>query len=220
MKTTLSSRLQAIYEMVPTGIAADVGADHGKLIISLLENHKISLGVAIENKKGPYERLLKAVKASNFDTEIMCQFADGISELPSNVDIVIIAGMGGFSILKILEKNKEKLSNIKTIIVDAHNASDKVREGISNLGYFVKEEEIVFEDDVFYEIIRFDKGHLDYLMNDYQYGPILRKEKPSLFYKMWERRLEEIDSILSKSNISVSRQKELEDEKERIKANL
>ena len=35
----LSSRLQAIYNMVPKAVTADIGADHGKLIISLFENH-------------------------------------------------------------------------------------------------------------------------------------------------------------------------------------
>ena len=33
----LSKRLQTIYDMVPKGLAADVGADHGKLIISLFK---------------------------------------------------------------------------------------------------------------------------------------------------------------------------------------
>ena len=61
----LSKRLQAIYDMVPSGVVADVGSDHGKLIISLFENGVITKGYAIENKKGPYDRLVKAIDEAN-----------------------------------------------------------------------------------------------------------------------------------------------------------
>ena len=43
----LSKRLQAIYDMIPSGVAADVGSDHGKLIISLFEGGVISKGAKI-----------------------------------------------------------------------------------------------------------------------------------------------------------------------------
>ncbi len=216
MKTTLSKRLSAIYDMVPYGVACDVGADHGKLIISLLENNKISKGVAVENKKGPFDRLNKAIIESGHQDLILVQFADGISKLPSDVNTVIIAGMGGFSILKILEKDISKLPNVQSIIVDAHNSIDIVRRGIVKLGYRIVMEKVIFEDDIYYEIIRFDKGQANYDELDYLYGPILRKEKDHLFIKKHQKRLNDIDSLLCKENLSESRKIDLEEEKERI----
>ncbi len=70
----LSKRLQAIYDMVPSGVAADVGSDHGKLIISLFEGGVISKGYAIENKKGPYTRLVKAIEDSGCQDHIFLMF--------------------------------------------------------------------------------------------------------------------------------------------------
>lgn len=202
--------------MVPYGVACDVGADHGKLIISLLENNKISKGVAVENKKGPFDRLNKAIIESGHQDLILVQFADGISKLPSDVNTVIIAGMGGFSILKILEKDISKLPNVQSIIVDAHNSIDIVRRGIVKLGYRIVMEKVIFEDDIYYEIIRFDKGQANYDELDYLYGPILRKEKDHLFIKKHQKRLNDIDSLLCKENLSESRKIDLEEEKERI----
>ena len=99
----LSKRLQAIYDMVPNGVVADIGSDHGKLIISLFQNGIISKGYAIENKKGPYSRLVKAIEDSGCSDSIVPMFSDGISELPSDVDTIVIAGMGGFNIIEILK---------------------------------------------------------------------------------------------------------------------
>ena len=109
----LSKRLQAIYDMVPNGVVADIGSDHGKLIISLFQNGIISKGYAIENKKGPYSRLVKAIEDSGCSDSIVPMFSDGISELPSDVDTIVIAGMGGFNIIEILKAHPLKLKNVK-----------------------------------------------------------------------------------------------------------
>ena len=97
----LSKRLQSIYDMVPSGVTADVGSDHGKLIISLFENGVISKGYAIENKKGPYNRLVKAINTHGVQDNVIPMLSDGISELPTDVDTVVIAGMGGFNVIDI-----------------------------------------------------------------------------------------------------------------------
>ena len=57
----LSNRLQAIHDMLPKGVIADIGSDHGKLMIALFRSGKLIKGYAIENKKGPYQRLVKAL---------------------------------------------------------------------------------------------------------------------------------------------------------------
>ena len=67
----LSDRLTEIYKMVPKGIAADIGADHGKLMIALFEGGIITHGYAVENKKGPYNRLVKALEERHLEEDIV-----------------------------------------------------------------------------------------------------------------------------------------------------
>ena len=141
--------------MVPSGVVADVGSDHGKLIISLFEGGVISKGYAIENKKGPYSRLVKAIEDSGCKEHIIPMLSDGISELPSDVDIVILAGMGGTNIIDILKAHPGKLKNVRTIIVDAHNAIPEMRKAICKLGYVIADEDIVLDAGKYYEIIKF-----------------------------------------------------------------
>lgn len=217
----LSKRLQAIHDMVPAGVLADVGSDHGKLVISLFEDGIISKGYAIENKKGPYTRLVKEITAHNLLKDVIPMFSDGISELPSDVDIIVIAGMGGATIINILKSHLNKLHNVKTIICDAHNDVPELRKQVSKLGYVIADEEMVFEDGIYYEIIKFVVGECAYLDEpDFEFGPKLRSEKSVTFRAKYNNRLQEIDNLLAKHKLPESRISELNQEKERIKTVL
>lgn len=217
----LSKRLTAIKEMVPSGIVADVGSDHGKLIISLYQDKVILKGYGIENKKAPFARLVHAIEAEGVGEHVYAMLSDGISELPSDVDVVVIAGMGGSLIVDILESHKENLKNVKSIIVDAHNSVDKVRESIISLGYFIKDEKMIYEDDIYYEIIRFDKGRSEPLDEfDIDFGPLLRRKKSELFIKKYQAEIFEINNLLSLDNLPENRRRELEAQKQRLESIL
>ena len=212
----LSKRLQAIYDMVPMGIAADVGSDHGKLIISLFENGVITKGYAIENKVGPFNRLKKEIENHHLLDDVIPMLSDGITDLPICVDTVIIAGMGGMNIIKILQAHPSKLKNVQTIIVDAHNAIPEMRRAVCKLGYIIAEEGMVFEDGIYYEIIKFIRGEVAYLDEpDFEFGPKLRSEKSALFKAKYLSRINEIDNLLSKK-LPEERVNELLNEKQRI----
>ena len=213
----LSKRLQAIYDMVPNGVAADVGSDHGKLIISLFEDGIIEKGYAIENKKGPYNRLYKSITEKGLEEHVIPMFSDGISELPSDVDIVIIAGMGGNTVIDILKSHLRKLKNVSTLIVDAHNAIPELRRAVSKMGFIIADEDIVEEKGIYYEIIKFIRGEINYLDDpDIEFGPILRNEKSCTFKEKYQTRIREIDNLLSNKNIPQDKLKKLSYEKERI----
>ena len=217
----LSERLTAIYKMVPKGIAADIGADHGKLMIALFEGGIVTHGYAVENKKGPYTRLLKALQERNLEDDIVPLFSDGIKDLPEAVRTVIIAGMGGNNIIDILKKYPKKTEQITTLIIDAHTAIPKVRREISNMGFVIADEKMVREDDVFYEIIKFIKADKAvYGDKDIEFGPILRNEKSATFKEKYQSRITEINKLLNNKDLPKGRAIELSKEKERIESVL
>lgn len=217
----LSKRLKCIYDMVPNTIVADIGADHGKLIISLADNQRIIKGYAVENKKGPYNRLLKAVIESGLEDEVIPLLSDGLDDIPPAVKTIILAGLGGHTIINILKKDINKLQHIDTIIIDAHTASKAVREFVCQNGYVIAEEKMVKEDDIFYEIIKFIKaGRAIYSDEDFEFGPILSEEKSALFKEKCQERIREIDSILEKDNLPQQRIQQLLNEKQRIRNKL
>lgn len=217
----LSPRLEAILQMVPKGTAADIGADHGKLMIALFERGIITHGYAVENKVGPYNRLVKALTTHNLIDDIVPLLSDGIKDLPSSIHTVIIAGMGGDNIIDILKKYPKKTKQVQTLIVDAHTAIPKLREEISKMGFAIAEEKIVQDSGVFYEIIKFIRADFAiYGEADLEFGPILRNEKSAAFKEKYESRIKEIDALLAKSHLPEERINQLNAEKRRIQGVL
>lgn len=218
----LSKRLQIIHDMIAyNAVVADVGSDHGKLMIALYESKRISRGYAIENKKGPYNHLVKTLTKEGIEDYIVPLFSDGISDLPPKVDTIVLAGMGGRLVIDILTSHKTKLKNVSTIIVDAHSCINKVREEISKLGYVISDEKMIKEDDIFYEIIKFYKSDITfYSEHDLEFGPILVNEKPAVFKEKYQGRIKEIDRLLLVKNLPTSRINELKKEKKKIQSVL
>ena len=217
----LSKRLETILTLVPKGTCADIGADHGKLMIALFERGIITHGYAVENKVGPYNRLVKALTEADLIDDIIPLLSDGIKDVPESIHTFIIAGMGGDNIIDILKKYPRKTKQIQTLIVDAHNSVPKLREEVSKMGFAIAEEKIIQEDGVFYEIIKFIRADIAiYGEADIEFGPILRNEKCAAFKEKYIGRINEIDNLLSKHDLPQNRVDQLNNEKQRIKGVL
>ena len=163
----LSDRLLTVASFIKEqSNVADVGADHGLLEIYLLENEKVNSIMAIENKSGPFSILKNNLK----DYDVKLSLSNGIEDIDEIVDTLVIAGMGGMLIVDILNSHKEKLANIKQIVVDAHRDNEYVRRQISNLGFYIEKEKIVYEKGTYYFVISFIKGQRDCSQLDYEWG--------------------------------------------------
>ena len=104
----LSKRLKIIHDMISNSVVADIGSDHGKLMIALVESGKVQKGYAIENKEGPFERLRNNLIRYHVNDKITPLFSDGIKDITRDVATIVIAGMGGSSIVNILKSHPEK----------------------------------------------------------------------------------------------------------------
>ena len=213
----ISKRLKIIHDMVPNSVTADIGSDHGKLMIALVESKTIVKGYAIENKEGPFERLKNGLTKSGVIDKVMPIFSDGIKDLPADVRTIIIAGMGGLNIVNILKSHREKLTHVETIIIDAHTAVPIVRKEVCQMGYAIADEKIIKEDNIFYEIIKFVKAESAIISDeDLEFGPILRREKSATFKEKYKNRINEIDAILAKGSLPESRIASLNNERQKL----
>ena len=163
----ISDRLKTIADFIKDEASViDVGADHGLLEIYLTEQNKTKYLLAIENKSGPFSILKNNLK----DYDVDLSLSDGIEKLPDNVDTVVIAGMGGILITNILKAHPDKLTNVKQIVIDAHRDQELVRREITNLGYMIEKEKIIYENGTYYFVISFIKGHKEYSLSEYEWG--------------------------------------------------
>ena len=179
----ISNRLKVIASFIKDNSnVIDVGADHGLLEIYLIEQNKVNSLFAVENKVGPYTILKNNLK----DYKVDLSLSDGISEMPKHVDTIVIAGMGGILISDILKAHKEKLTDVKQIVVDAHRDNRLVRENITKLGYYIEKEQIVFENNKYYFVISFLKGHKDYSEDELEWGYNVKQDPLFEDYKKHE----------------------------------
>ena len=217
----LSKRLKIIHDMISESVVADIGSDHGKLMIALVQSGKVKKGFAVENKEGPFERLRSNLIRYHVNDMVTPLFSDGIKDITRDVNTIVIAGMGGQTIVNILKAHPEKLISVQTIIIDAHTAVPLARKEICQMGFAIADEKIVKEDDIFYEIIKFIKAEKAIISDeDLEFGPILRQEKSATFIEKYQSRIFEIDNIIAKGNLPDRRLASLNEEKQKLERYL
>ena len=196
----ISNRLEALTFFVPyNSKVIDVGTDHALLPIYLIENDLVCNPIiASDNKYGPLETAKKNIAMYDLQSKISLCLSDGLKEVESDFDCVIIAGMGGSLISKILNDSLKKLDQVKTLILQPNNSEYAVREFLKNNKFKITNEMIVYEDDHYYTIIVAEHGDNDYDDYDLLYGPILRGEKSINFLDMLNKKADKLYEIIQK----------------------
>ena len=82
---------------------ADVGCDHGYLIVEAFENYNIDYAIAIDNKSKPLERCNYNLKEKPYYSHVRFSLSSGINDIDSDTEVIIMAGMGGLLIKDLLE---------------------------------------------------------------------------------------------------------------------
>ena len=190
----ISTRLKTIADFIEqNSIVFDVGADHGILENYLLDNNRIKKIYAIENKKGPFNILSSSLKNNK---NAICIFSDGLQDLKTDCDTIIVAGMGAHLISKIVFPKVLEFDNVKSIIVDSHNDLFYLRSNFVNNGFKIEKEKIVFENNHFYFVIKFIKGIKEYKKEELEFGYKIKEDPLFSLYK--EKELSKINDLLFK----------------------
>ena len=152
----LSRRIYALYECVNKGeSAADIGTDHG-YVPMLLMKHNISPRVIMSDISG--DSLSKAVasfgEAGLTVSDDSFRVGDGLKEIEAGeVDDIIIAGLGGHTIISILDEDPAKTRSFKKLILQPRKHSGNLRYYLYTHGYDIEEEILVPEGKFMCEII-------------------------------------------------------------------
>ena len=193
-------RLDVIVSFIDEGAAiADVGSDHCYVPINAFNGRKVKYAQAIENKKGPYERMLKEIQKANLKDRIVPSLSSGLDELSKEVDTLIIAGMGGKLIKEIFQKNENKLDRIETIIVDAHNDRPILISYLESINYHLIDNDFFYEGKIAYDVMKWAKGKTDkpYSEEEVFFGPLNLKKKSGSWIEYWEKERNRIQNLLN-----------------------
>lgn len=155
----LSNRLESIKKHIPPfGGVTDVGTDHGYIPVSLCLDDHIGRIVAADLKPGPLDNAKQTAIMSGVADKIEFILCDGLSGVcPDGIDTVVIAGMGGETIVDILAATPWTRNDKRLLILQPMTKSDFLREWLLDNGYCVLTEELC-ENGPLYEILTVKGG--------------------------------------------------------------
>ena len=106
MGKKLDIRLLTVAQQIRSKTHADIGSDHGGLLVWLLENSQVNFGIAIEDKQVPVENSVRALK--NLPCDI--RLGDGLNALRKDeADSLSICGIGAEKICDILSAHPDRI---------------------------------------------------------------------------------------------------------------
>lgn len=209
----LSQRLKALANLVPQGMCvADIGTDHG-LLPCYLTAEKISpYVIAVDMKKGPLEAARDNIDHYNLSSMIDLRLGDGLKPLkPLEAKVIIIAGLGGGTIVEILNGSPEVVNAALKLIFQPMTGSEVLRSWLLNNSWIITEEDLISEDGRIFVVIAAEKGAMGKLsQEEILFGPILIKRKHRYLSVLLEKELismQEIIDQLAKSNSEEAKEK-------------
>ncbi len=197
----MNLRIQKIADMINKGVVlADIGTDHAFLPILAIKNKKVQKAYACDIAKGPLEIAKRNIQAENLDGQIETILSDGFEHIPTDVDVVVIAGMGYYTAKDILEAaGKKRLSTCKQLIVEVNRKPELLRKWISDHHYTIDQEELITERDFDYIAISFTTDyHESYRDDEILCGVYLQQKKGKEYLSYCDRQIAFISGVLAK----------------------
>ncbi len=217
----ISDRLLRVASYVKSkGIVADIGCDHGFTSIYLVQNGLARGAVAADINKKPLAKAEKNIREYGLSEKISVRLSDGAKGLKEGeIDTILISGMGGALITKILGESLEVVNSSYELVLSPQSEVHLVRRFLHRQGFKITDEAMVYDKNKYYVIIRAVKGFEEaYSECEYIYGKLLADRKDEIFkrYLLKEKkRIEKILPCLTSENLSgkaLERKLLLEDE--------
>ena len=197
----LSKRLQAVARLVTPGSRlADVGTDHGYVPIWLFEQGQILSAIAMDLRNGPLERAREHIQMHGLDAHIETRLSDGLDKLlPGEADSIVIAGMGGMLVVKILSQGQKVLSSAKELILQPQSDLVAVREYLHRTGFVIVKEDMIFEDGKYYPMMKAVHGeNTDDRKIWFLYGRLLLENRHPVLKSYLEKEYDGCCKLLEK----------------------
>ena len=156
-------RLRAIAEQVPKGARlADVGTDHAYLPVWLLRNQCISFAIASDLREGPLQRGMETARQWEIPSEkIAFRCSAGLDSIKeSEVDTIVIAGMGGETIAHILDEAAWSHTPHLYFLLQPMSSIPELRFYLQENDFQIEKETVVFEQGKYYTILAVRPGKM------------------------------------------------------------
>lgn len=199
----LGIRLEKGLELCPKcDVVADIGSDHGKLSVALLLTQKCNYVIASDLSAPSLSKTRKAAKKFNLDDKLELRIGNGFEPYFENeVDVAIIAGMGGDLISRIIHDGGNKAIGCKALLLQPMQHASKLRTFLRSNNWRIEDEAIINEKKRVFEWMKavrgapknypkgFDTPNHEINVFD-EIGPVLFKRRDPLAIMRFEHRVQ------------------------------
>ena len=161
----LNKRLKEISNLVDERVVADVGCDHGKIVLNLFQNNKIDKAVISDISQPSLQKAIDLLNKEGFKN-FKSYVCDGLRSYSEDDDVkqIIISGMGGLEIIQILKNSPIKYNNL---ILQPQRNNEDVKRFLNQSNFEIVFDKIIEDKHKFYNIIKAKKSSLKQELTDF-----------------------------------------------------
>lgn len=139
--TLHDTRLLVCAEFVKGNYVCDVGTDHGCLPAFLLLSGKCGRAIAADINEKPLSSARTLFEKEGLTDKTSCIISDGLSDIPlDGVTDIVIAGMGGELIFKIISSDTRTRNTDLNFILQPMTRTDFLRKSLWENGFDILRE--------------------------------------------------------------------------------
>ena len=153
---SISYRLKQVASKVTNGYrVADIGTDHGYVPVMLLREGIVPYAIAVDISKGSLQKAMENAARAGLEDKMDCRLGDGLSCVkPGEVESIIICGMGGILMRRILEDGKETALSARELILSPHRNPELIVEFLQKNDFEIVSDEMIEDKKKLYRIIK------------------------------------------------------------------
>ena len=200
MALELRARLRALADWVEPGCRclADIGTDHGYIPAALLLEGRVQRAVASDIAPAPLDRARATAERWGLTERMDLRLGNGLEVLaPGEADAVVIAGMGGDTLVDILAA--APWCRETALLLQPMSRAEVLRPWLAENGFAIRRERLVQDRGVLYPILDVSGGEMT-LSESEAWGGVLLGDDP-----LWGRFLEEQILRLRRAAAGLSR---------------
>lgn len=154
MKLPLSNRLLACCDFVSPGDrVADIGCDHGYLGIYLLKNGIASNVIASDVNENPLQSALHNAVKFGVKEHMSFYLSNGVRSIPREFDVLVCAGMGGDTMISILEAASWLKDPKYRLILQCQSKRPELRRYLTRQGFAICRETLAQDGKFLYPVM-------------------------------------------------------------------
>ena len=207
VRTMLDRRLEAVASLVPPGLrVADIGTGHGLLPHRLLVSGRCSHCIATERTPLLLREVHTFPASHRLAGSLELRAGDGLAALQPDdrVDVVVTAGLGGPTILGMLERSPMPCSTFTRLVFQPQTEPARLRRGLIELGLAIVAERLVQENGRYYLALAAEPQAEARLPawpglepeDVLAAGPCLLREGHPLLVPYWGQQIQRLERIL------------------------